>query len=98
MAKFNSSYVKYLRGGAKEGKPFLRMHEFEPFRIEHREVYGESWRNNSCLHSSDEQSTSRTLRPRKFWCSRSKLTEQRSTNLSWTTVWLTVSEISRPTT
>jgi len=35
MAKFDSSYVKYLRDGTKEGNPFLRMHEFGPFRIEH---------------------------------------------------------------
>jgi hypothetical protein len=35
MAKFDSSYVKYLRDGTKEGKPFLRMHEFGPFHIKH---------------------------------------------------------------
>ena len=27
--------MKYLRDGTKEGNPFLRMHEFGPFRIEH---------------------------------------------------------------
>src|SRR5256885_2887309 len=37
MAKFDSSYAKYLKDGTKEGRTFLRMHEFGPFHIEHME-------------------------------------------------------------
>jgi hypothetical protein len=33
FATFDSSYVRYLKEGTKEGEPFLRMYEFGPFDI-----------------------------------------------------------------
>ena len=32
FARFDSKYVRYLRDGTKEDNPFLKMHEFGPFR------------------------------------------------------------------
>ena len=36
FARFDSKYVRYLRDGSKEDKPFLKMHGFGPFRTEGR--------------------------------------------------------------
>jgi len=45
FARFDSKYVRYLRDGSKEDKPFLKMHEFGPFRTKnstHMQKVGET--------------------------------------------------------
>ena len=90
FAIFDSSYVRYLKEGTKEGEPFLRMHEFGPFdirKVGHMKKVGElilalTLQMSSLHREGFDQESSTSSDPQ---------------TLVGLLSGLTVSEISRPT-